>query len=92
MHACPACLKSRRAGARGVTSHSKMLTLVHKDATARASGWVEKLDRGAKKWAHGSKRRYAVFHRSQLKWFDKEPENGGFLHGVIDLRMADVLR
>jgi hypothetical protein len=33
-----------------------------------------------------------VFNRSQLQWFDKEPENGGTLHGSLDLRTVDTLR
>ena len=58
----------------------------------RISGWLEKLDKGAMAWIDGNKRKFAVLSRSHLMWYDKEPEEGGVLHGNIDLRRVNTLR
>eukprot|EP00966_Prymnesium_polylepis_P049245 1139781-Prymnesium_polylepis.1 len=58
----------------------------------RFSGWLEKLDKGAIAWEHGSKSNFTTFERSQLQWYNKEPDNDGYLKGCIDLRTVDALR
>ncbi|KAL1523323.1 hypothetical protein AB1Y20_018269 [Prymnesium parvum] len=58
----------------------------------RLSGWVEKLDKGAVLWEHGSKCKFALLESSRLQWFDKEPQDDGLLNGSVDLRAIDVLR
>mgnify|MGYP002631472045 CR=1 FL=1 len=87
-------LERSRAATAAVAAEAEALRheLAHAKSSVGVSGWLEKLDKGAIAWIDGNKRKFAVLSRSHLMWYDKEPEEGGVLHGSIDLRRVNTLR